>query len=201
MVQYNFTVRAFRSQILLLWAKEWTNGLLRNIFSPVVFQDRQLKIKELVLSAHERAVRNCPWTMGLWKSYLLALERHRTDHQTVTGTNIYNIIINTDLDSWICSVLVPFYNLWRELKRLVYRCFRKGLECRIHTGNWLCRNLAIISGLPEETCWFQQRQEFFLLKLQWLSFLPCLCVLVKCLVPYSSSMVHNNRSVNQMNHH
>lgn len=50
-------------------------------------QDRQLKVKDLVLSTHERAVRNCPWTMGLWKSYLLALERHGTDHQTVSGNN------------------------------------------------------------------------------------------------------------------
>ncbi|XP_051520916.1 squamous cell carcinoma antigen recognized by T-cells 3 [Myxocyprinus asiaticus] len=49
------------------------------------YLDRQLKIKELVLSAHERAVRNCPWTMGLWKSYLLALERHGAEHQTVAG--------------------------------------------------------------------------------------------------------------------
>lgn len=48
-------------------------------------QDRQLKIKELVLSSHERAVRNCPWTMGLWKSYLVALERHGADHHTVSG--------------------------------------------------------------------------------------------------------------------
>nr|XP_020450084.1 squamous cell carcinoma antigen recognized by T-cells 3 [Monopterus albus] len=48
------------------------------------YLDRQLKIKELVLSTHERAVRNCPWTMGLWKSYLLALERHGADHQTVS---------------------------------------------------------------------------------------------------------------------
>uniref|UniRef100_A0A671N6G1 Squamous cell carcinoma antigen recognized by T-cells 3-like n=1 Tax=Sinocyclocheilus anshuiensis TaxID=1608454 RepID=A0A671N6G1_9TELE len=48
------------------------------------YLDRQLKIKDLVLSAYERAVRNCPWTMGLWKSYLLALERHEADHQTVT---------------------------------------------------------------------------------------------------------------------
>uniref|UniRef100_A0A8C2E7L4 Squamous cell carcinoma antigen recognized by T-cells 3 n=1 Tax=Cyprinus carpio TaxID=7962 RepID=A0A8C2E7L4_CYPCA len=48
------------------------------------YLDRQLKIRDLVLSAHERAVRNCPWTMGLWKSYLLALERHGADHQTVT---------------------------------------------------------------------------------------------------------------------
>ncbi|KAK0152350.1 Squamous cell carcinoma antigen recognized by T-cells 3 [Merluccius polli] len=49
-----------------------------------VSQDRQLKIRDLVLSAHERAVRNCPWTMGLWKSYLLALERHGAEHHTVT---------------------------------------------------------------------------------------------------------------------
>uniref|UniRef100_UPI0037E95751 squamous cell carcinoma antigen recognized by T-cells 3 isoform X2 n=1 Tax=Semicossyphus pulcher TaxID=241346 RepID=UPI0037E95751 len=48
------------------------------------YLDRQLKIKDLVLSSHERAVRNCPWTMGLWKSYLMALERHGTDHPTVS---------------------------------------------------------------------------------------------------------------------
>ncbi|XP_075881793.1 spliceosome associated factor 3, U4/U6 recycling protein isoform X2 [Nelusetta ayraudi] len=48
------------------------------------YLDRQLKIKELVLSSHERAVRNCPWTMGLWKSYLVALERHGADHHTVS---------------------------------------------------------------------------------------------------------------------
>uniref|UniRef100_A0A8D3CGA3 Spliceosome associated factor 3, U4/U6 recycling protein n=1 Tax=Scophthalmus maximus TaxID=52904 RepID=A0A8D3CGA3_SCOMX len=48
------------------------------------YLDRQLKIKDLVLSTHERAVRNCPWTMGLWKSYLLALERHGADHQIVS---------------------------------------------------------------------------------------------------------------------
>uniref|UniRef100_H3DEK9 Spliceosome associated factor 3, U4/U6 recycling protein n=1 Tax=Tetraodon nigroviridis TaxID=99883 RepID=H3DEK9_TETNG len=48
------------------------------------YLDRQLKIKDLVLSTHDRAVRNCPWTMGLWKSYLLALERHEADHPTVS---------------------------------------------------------------------------------------------------------------------
>lgn len=47
------------------------------------YLDRQLKFKDLVLSTHERAVRNCPWTMGLWKGYILALERHGADHQTV----------------------------------------------------------------------------------------------------------------------
>lgn len=30
-------------------------------------------------------MRNCPWTMGLWKSYLLALERHGAEHHTVSG--------------------------------------------------------------------------------------------------------------------
>ncbi|KAM3868135.1 squamous cell carcinoma antigen recognized by T-cells 3 [Diretmus argenteus] len=48
------------------------------------YLDRQLKIKDLVLSSHDRAARNCPWTMGLWKSYLLALERHGAEHQTVS---------------------------------------------------------------------------------------------------------------------
>nr|XP_046243347.1 squamous cell carcinoma antigen recognized by T-cells 3 [Scatophagus argus] len=48
------------------------------------YLDRQLKIKDLVLSSHERAVRNCPWTMGLWKSYVLALERHGADHQIIS---------------------------------------------------------------------------------------------------------------------
>ncbi|KAK6476443.1 squamous cell carcinoma antigen recognized by T-cells 3-like [Huso huso] len=48
------------------------------------YLDRQLKIKDLVLSSHDRAVRNCPWTVGLWKSYLLALERHGAEHKTVS---------------------------------------------------------------------------------------------------------------------
>uniref|UniRef100_A0A3Q2QRI7 Spliceosome associated factor 3, U4/U6 recycling protein n=1 Tax=Fundulus heteroclitus TaxID=8078 RepID=A0A3Q2QRI7_FUNHE len=48
------------------------------------YLDRQLKIKDLVLSTHERAVRNCPWTMSLWKSYIQALERHGADHQSVS---------------------------------------------------------------------------------------------------------------------
>nr|XP_042708369.1 squamous cell carcinoma antigen recognized by T-cells 3 isoform X3 [Chrysemys picta bellii] len=48
------------------------------------YLDRQLKVKELVLSAHDRAVRNCPWTVGLWNRYLLAMERHKVDHQIVS---------------------------------------------------------------------------------------------------------------------
>ncbi|XP_025055614.1 squamous cell carcinoma antigen recognized by T-cells 3 [Alligator sinensis] len=48
------------------------------------YLDRQLKVKELVLSAHDRAVRNCPWTVGLWIRYLLAMERHRVGHRTIS---------------------------------------------------------------------------------------------------------------------
>uniref|UniRef100_A0ABM5F2Q7 Squamous cell carcinoma antigen recognized by T-cells 3 n=1 Tax=Pogona vitticeps TaxID=103695 RepID=A0ABM5F2Q7_9SAUR len=50
------------------------------------YLDRQLKVKELVLSAHERAVRNCPWTVRLWNQYLLAMERHRVEHHTIAET-------------------------------------------------------------------------------------------------------------------
>ncbi|KAM4808536.1 squamous cell carcinoma antigen recognized by T-cells 3 isoform 2-T2 [Rhinophrynus dorsalis] len=48
------------------------------------YLDRQLKVKDLVLSAHDRAARNCPWTVGLWKRYILAMERHCVDHNIVT---------------------------------------------------------------------------------------------------------------------
>uniref|UniRef100_A0A8C5LQW6 Spliceosome associated factor 3, U4/U6 recycling protein n=1 Tax=Leptobrachium leishanense TaxID=445787 RepID=A0A8C5LQW6_9ANUR len=50
------------------------------------YLDRQLKVKDLVLSAHDRATTNCPWTVGLWKSYILAMERHCVDHNIVTET-------------------------------------------------------------------------------------------------------------------
>ncbi|XP_073528400.1 squamous cell carcinoma antigen recognized by T-cells 3 isoform X1 [Phyllobates terribilis] len=50
------------------------------------YLDRQLKMKELVLGAHDRAVRNCPWTVGLWKSYILASERHCVGHKCITET-------------------------------------------------------------------------------------------------------------------
>lgn len=39
----------------------------------------------MVLSAHDRAVRNCPWTVGLWIRYLLAMERHRVEHSIISG--------------------------------------------------------------------------------------------------------------------
>ncbi|XP_070807421.1 squamous cell carcinoma antigen recognized by T-cells 3 [Pituophis catenifer annectens] len=50
------------------------------------YLDRQLKVKELVLSAHERAVRNCPWTVKLWNQYLMAMERHHVEHQVISET-------------------------------------------------------------------------------------------------------------------
>ncbi|XP_045152617.1 squamous cell carcinoma antigen recognized by T-cells 3 [Echinops telfairi] len=49
-------------------------------------QDRQLKVKDLVLSVHSRAVRNCPWTVALWSRYLLAMERYEVDHLTIAET-------------------------------------------------------------------------------------------------------------------
>ncbi|KAM6155290.1 squamous cell carcinoma antigen recognized by T-cells 3 isoform 3-T3 [Rhynchocyon petersi] len=50
------------------------------------YLDRQLKVKDLVLSVHSRAVRNCPWTVALWSRYLLAMERYEVDQQTVSVT-------------------------------------------------------------------------------------------------------------------
>ncbi|VFV32414.1 squamous cell carcinoma antigen [Lynx pardinus] len=50
------------------------------------YLDRQLKVKDLVLSVHNRAVRNCPWTVALWSRYLLAMERHGVDHQVISAT-------------------------------------------------------------------------------------------------------------------
>ncbi|XP_060048957.1 squamous cell carcinoma antigen recognized by T-cells 3 isoform X2 [Erinaceus europaeus] len=50
------------------------------------YLDRQLKVKDLVLSVHSRAVRNCPWTVALWSRYLLAMERHGAEHQVISAT-------------------------------------------------------------------------------------------------------------------
>ncbi|XP_008056328.1 squamous cell carcinoma antigen recognized by T-cells 3 isoform X2 [Carlito syrichta] len=50
------------------------------------YLDRQLKVKDLVLSVHNRAVRNCPWTVALWSRYLLAMERHGVDHRVISVT-------------------------------------------------------------------------------------------------------------------
>uniref|UniRef100_A0ABI8A6U1 RRM domain-containing protein n=2 Tax=Felidae TaxID=9681 RepID=A0ABI8A6U1_FELCA len=51
------------------------------------YLDRQLKVKDLVLSVHNRAVRNCPWTVALWSRYLLAMERHGVDHQVISDSS------------------------------------------------------------------------------------------------------------------
>uniref|UniRef100_A0A670ZRT9 Spliceosome associated factor 3, U4/U6 recycling protein n=1 Tax=Pseudonaja textilis TaxID=8673 RepID=A0A670ZRT9_PSETE len=50
------------------------------------YLDRQLRVRSLVLPAHERAVRNCPWTVKMWCHYLMALERHRVEHQVISET-------------------------------------------------------------------------------------------------------------------
>nr|XP_020731701.1 squamous cell carcinoma antigen recognized by T-cells 3 [Odocoileus virginianus texanus] len=50
------------------------------------YLDRQLKVKDLVLSVHSRAVRNCPWTVALWSRYLLAMERHGIEHRVISVT-------------------------------------------------------------------------------------------------------------------
>ncbi|XP_055261614.1 squamous cell carcinoma antigen recognized by T-cells 3 isoform X4 [Moschus berezovskii] len=50
------------------------------------YLDRQLKVKDLVLSVHSRAVRNCPWTVALWSRYLLAMERHGVEHRVISVT-------------------------------------------------------------------------------------------------------------------
>ncbi|ETE71630.1 Squamous cell carcinoma antigen recognized by T-cells 3, partial [Ophiophagus hannah] len=50
------------------------------------YLDKQLRVKSLVLPAHERAVRNCPWTVKLWNQYLLAMERHKVEHQVISET-------------------------------------------------------------------------------------------------------------------
>ncbi|XP_004416217.1 PREDICTED: squamous cell carcinoma antigen recognized by T-cells 3 isoform X2 [Odobenus rosmarus divergens] len=51
------------------------------------YLDRQLKVKDLVLSVHNRAVRNCPWTVALWSRYLLAMERHGVDHRVISDSS------------------------------------------------------------------------------------------------------------------
>ncbi|KAI8499732.1 Squamous cell carcinoma antigen recognized by T-cells 3 [Branchiostoma belcheri] len=47
------------------------------------YLDTKLRIPNIVLSAHERATRNCPWAAALWQGYLLALERHRQPREKI----------------------------------------------------------------------------------------------------------------------
>ncbi|CAK8690689.1 unnamed protein product [Clavelina lepadiformis] len=42
---------------------------------------RTLKSSAIVVSVHDRSVRNCPWTSELWRMYLHALERHGAPHE------------------------------------------------------------------------------------------------------------------------
>lgn len=42
-----------------------------------------------MLSVHNRAVRNCPWTVALWSRYLLAMERHGVEHRVIAGANVF----------------------------------------------------------------------------------------------------------------
>ena len=44
---------------------------------------KHVKFPEVVLSVHERAVRNCPWVMALWQSYALTSERLNQPHAKV----------------------------------------------------------------------------------------------------------------------
>lgn len=52
-----------------------------------------------------------------------------------------------------------FLGLIMHLLCLPHRCFWEGAECRFHSGNRLCGDLAGLPRLPEETCRFQQRWE------------------------------------------
>ena len=47
------------------------------------YLDRKLKIKDLALSVHRRAVRNCPWISQLWENFIRAMERNSADDQSV----------------------------------------------------------------------------------------------------------------------
>ncbi|XP_023217913.1 squamous cell carcinoma antigen recognized by T-cells 3-like [Centruroides sculpturatus] len=47
------------------------------------YLDTQLRIDNIVLTAHERAVRNCPWSVTLWVNYILAMERHKQPHENI----------------------------------------------------------------------------------------------------------------------
>ena len=48
-------------------------------------QGKELKISSLVLAAHARSVRNCPWTVVLWVNYLQALERLEEPRDKIKG--------------------------------------------------------------------------------------------------------------------
>uniref|UniRef100_A0A4W5M8F6 Spliceosome associated factor 3, U4/U6 recycling protein n=1 Tax=Hucho hucho TaxID=62062 RepID=A0A4W5M8F6_9TELE len=109
------------------------------------YLDRQLKIKDLVLSSHDRAVRNCPWTMGLWKNYLLALERHGADHQTISGKPSLFFFPSTDVFEKALNAgfiqATDYVNIWEAyldyLRRRVD--FSKESSRELEELRWICR--------------------------------------------------------------
>ncbi|XP_067033706.1 squamous cell carcinoma antigen recognized by T-cells 3-like isoform X1 [Acropora muricata] len=50
------------------------------------YLDSNLKIPSVVLSVHERAVRNCPWVSLLWQNYVRALERTQQGKEKLKET-------------------------------------------------------------------------------------------------------------------
>lgn len=56
--------------------------LMHNALS---WQDTKLKVDAVSIPCHERAVRNCPWSVDLWLSHLKALERSHQSHDRVKG--------------------------------------------------------------------------------------------------------------------
>uniref|UniRef100_A0A8C7LF94 Spliceosome associated factor 3, U4/U6 recycling protein n=1 Tax=Oncorhynchus kisutch TaxID=8019 RepID=A0A8C7LF94_ONCKI len=107
------------------------------------YLDRQLKIRDLVLSSHDRAVRNCPWTMGLWKNYLLALERHGADHHTIS--DVFEKALNAGFIQ-----ATDYVNIWEAyldyLRRRVD--FSKESSRELEELRWTC---GLESGDPSCT--------------------------------------------------
>ncbi|OQV16525.1 Squamous cell carcinoma antigen recognized by T-cells 3 [Hypsibius exemplaris] len=69
------------------------------------FLDRQLKISSVALAAHERSIRNIPWTLELWLSYLHAVELFKQDEGVVKG--IFDRAYRNG-----CSLPSHFVELW-----------------------------------------------------------------------------------------
>lgn len=51
----------------------------------VVVQDSSLKVRDTVLQAHRQAIRNCPWSVEVWVTYVRAMERLQCSHEEVVG--------------------------------------------------------------------------------------------------------------------
>ncbi|XP_070573008.1 squamous cell carcinoma antigen recognized by T-cells 3-like [Ptychodera flava] len=69
--------------------------------------DGQLKISRVSLKVHERAVRNCPWNVGLWQDYLLALERYEQPHEQIK--EVFEKAMNSGL-----SQGTEYFQLWQS---------------------------------------------------------------------------------------